>query len=253
MLIPNLAISLFLFFATPDAGPATATEMPVERPVLLELFTSQGCSSCPPADRVLSRLNEEAKSGELSVVALSFHVDYWNRLGWTDPYSDAAFSQRQRIYARKLGDNRVYTPELVVDGRTGHVGSREAEVRKAIRSAGASQRVLPVGISIKPSGKNKLELTYSLDQVPKGTLLQIALVDPMIDNGVPRGENRGRHLEHVQVVRSFQTIESPKKSGSVELDPSHLDFPERGQVVVFLQDAETWVVQGVASLGLGGS
>ena len=252
MLLPNLTISLFLFFATPDATLVPDAEAPTERPVLLELFTSQGCSSCPPADRVLSRLNAEARAGDLSVVALSFHVDYWNRLGWTDPYSDAAYSQRQRIYARKLGDNRVYTPELVVDGRTGHVGSREREVRQAIRSAGARQQVLPVDISVMPSGKNTLELTYTLGQVPGGTLLQVVLVDPMVNNEVPRGENRGRHLEHVQVVRSFQTIESPKKSGTVQLDLNTLDYPEQGQVVVFLQDAETWHVLGVASLGLGG-
>jgi len=248
MLLPNLALYLFLFLATPDATPVPVMEAPMERPVLLELFTSQGCSSCPPADRVLSRLNEEAKAGDLSVIALSFHVDYWNRLGWTDPYSDAAYSQRQRIYARKLGDNRVYTPELVVDGRTGHVGSREGEVRQAIKSASARQQVLPVDISVMPSGKNTLALTYTLGQVPGGTHLQVALVDPMVNNEVPRGENRGRHLEHVQVVRSFQTIESPKKSGTVALDLSTLDYPEQGQVVVFLQDAETWVVEGVALL-----
>ena len=252
MYMLSFLIPLFLFLSAPIADPNTTMEAPTERPVLLELFTSQGCSSCPPADRVLSRLNAEARAGDLSVVALSFHVDYWNRLGWTDPYSDAAYSQRQRIYARKLGDNRVYTPELVVDGRTGHVGSREREVRQAIRSAGARQQVLPVDISVMPSGKNTLELTYTLGQVPGGTLLQVVLVDPMVNNEVPRGENRGRHLEHVQVVRSFQTIESPKKSGTVQLDLNTLDYPEQGQVVVFLQDAETWHVLGVASLGLGG-
>jgi hypothetical protein len=153
MLFPNLAISLFLFFATTEPAPVPDAEAPAERPVLLELFTSQGCSSCPPADRVLSRLNEEAKSGDLLVVALSFHVDYWNRLGWTDPYSDAAYSQRQRIYARKLGDNRVYTPELVVDGRTGHVGSREGEVRQAIKSASARQQVIPVDVIVVLEGE----------------------------------------------------------------------------------------------------
>ncbi len=111
---------------------------------------------------------------------------------------------------------------------------------------------LPVAISVVPSGKNNLALTYTLGQVPGGTLLQVALVDPMVDNKVPRGENSGRHLEHVQVVRSFQTIKSPKKSGTVELDLNALDFPGQGQVVVFLQDAETWHVLGVTSLVLGG-
>ncbi|MEL7120299.1 MAG: DUF1223 domain-containing protein, partial [Bacteroidota bacterium] len=111
-------------------------------PVLLELFTSQGCSSCPPADQVLAKLNREAIEGKLEVVALSFHVDYWNRLGWKDPYSDAAYSERQRIYAGKLKDEYVYTPEIVINGSKGIVGSREYDVRRAIKDAAKKQKAV---------------------------------------------------------------------------------------------------------------
>ena len=118
-------------------------EQQVDTPILVELFTSQGCSSCPPADRVLAKLAKEAEAGDLPIVALSFHVDYWNRLGWKDPYSDAAFSQRQRIYASKLPDQRVYTPEIVVNGSSGHVGSRESEVRSAINYQQKNHKNIP--------------------------------------------------------------------------------------------------------------
>src|SRR3954467_1004983 len=108
---------------------------PAEGPVVLELFTSQGCSSCPPAERLLSKLAAAGTLGDRTVAPLAFHVDYWNDLGWADPFSLPAWTERQHQYARALGGNRVYTPELVVGGATGMVGSDASAVRQAIQRA----------------------------------------------------------------------------------------------------------------------
>ena len=113
-------------------GWAAAAAEPV---AVVELFTSQGCSSCPPADAVLSRVDELAREKKLSVYVLSFHVDYWNRLGWTDPYSDDEFTRRQNQYAGLFRSNRVYTPQMIVNGQTEFVGSDAKRATQAIRRA----------------------------------------------------------------------------------------------------------------------
>src|SRR5271170_848625 len=115
-------------------GCATAAgdSRPDEGPVVIELFTSQGCSSCPPADELLSRLAREGGLGGRKLAPLAFHVDYWNELGWADPFSTPAWTARQQAYARSLGDDRVYTPELVVAGGAGMVGSQSGRVAEAI-------------------------------------------------------------------------------------------------------------------------
>jgi hypothetical protein len=172
-----------------DNIPVSPTFQPV---VLLELFTSQGCSSCPPADRVLQRLNADALAGKLPVIALSFHVDYWNRLGWADPYSQAAFSDRQRSYARHLNGQGVYTPQLVVQGSSGHVGSREQDIREAI----AGQRNHPAATTISgqwveaANSADELTLQYHLDGRSEGINLCVALVETTVANDVPRGETK---------------------------------------------------------------
>src|SRR6185295_6297026 len=110
----------------PAAGSSSA-------PIVVELFTSQGCSSCPPADRLLSTLRSDPR-----VVPLAFHVDYWNYIGWTDPFSSARWSQRQQAYARAFASNRIYTPQLVVNGTSECVGSNEGEGRQRIAKAEAA-------------------------------------------------------------------------------------------------------------------
>src|SRR5581483_8973602 len=113
-----------------------------DTPVLVELFTSEGCSSCPPADQLLAKLESQQPVSGVHIIALSEHVDYWDRLGWRDPFSSAQFSQRQQVYSQVLRDSGPYTPEMVVDGATGFVGSESREALQAIATAARAQKAV---------------------------------------------------------------------------------------------------------------
>ena len=130
----RILILLLAAASTRAASPAART------PVLVELFTSEGCSSCPPADALLRELVQETSKDWRRVFCLGFHVDYWNRLGWTDPYSSAKFSQRQQAYARAMKADRVYTPQMIVGGTRQMVGSSSIAVRTAIGDAAREER-----------------------------------------------------------------------------------------------------------------
>ncbi len=168
-----------------------------QSPVVLELFTSQGCSSCPPADALLGRL----KAADADVLPLSLHVDYWNRIGWSDPFSSAAVTARQNDYAKWLGQDGVYTPELVVDGALGVVGSDPGEVEAAIRQARAAHALLPP-ISLRAS-RDLGGIEIAVGAGPgRGRLLLVGYDDRHV-TAIPSGENAGRTLTETNVVRSL--------------------------------------------------
>ncbi|MEM1214429.1 MAG: DUF1223 domain-containing protein [Bacteroidota bacterium] len=219
-------------------------------PVLVELFTSQGCSSCPPADEVLAKLHAEARVGQSPVIALSYHVDYWNRLGWTDPYSQTAFSERQRAYAQHL-DGRVYTPQAVVQGRSGHVGSRERELRRAIQTASTKASSVQFTTRLTATTGN-LQLHYQVKHLPEQATVYLALVEEEVQNSVTRGENRGRQLVHTQVVRDFITlpIRTEPAEQFIELSLAGFAVPQAARAILFAQDERTWEILGVAAFEL---
>jgi len=167
------------------------------RMVDAELFTSEGCSSCPPADALFTQLAERE-----GVIALAFHVDYWNYLGWSDPYSQEVFSERQRTYAGVL-DGRVYTPELVVNGEVGLVGSQRRQVEAAIEEALRRTSSVDVVLTVRSDG-NVLLADCVLTKAPPDAVLHLAVVERSASQSVSRGENRGRTLSHTNVVRVFK-------------------------------------------------
>ena len=171
-------------------------------PVLLELFTSEGCSSCPPADRLLEKLDREQGIAGADVIVLSEHVDYWNQLGWEDPFSSRVYSERQRAYASHL-DGQTYTPELVVDGMRGFVGSDQREAERSIREASRRAKV-PLQVSAVQVDK-KTKVSIHLQGPLEGTLY-LALAHDAMKSQVLRGENAGRGLTHVAVVYSIEKI-----------------------------------------------
>lgn len=167
------------------------------RPVVVELFTSQGCSSCPPAEALLVDLAQRP-----DVLALAFHVDYWDRLGWPDPYSSPEATARQRAYAGHLGEANVYTPQIVVDGRQGMVGSRGPEVLAAIDAALADPgEAVPLNLR-REGGRLTLEAGAGRGA---GLLLLVGF-DPLAETAIPRGENAGRTILQANVVRSTEIV-----------------------------------------------
>jgi hypothetical protein len=179
-------------------------------PLILELFTSQGCSSCPPADRLLATFAKDP-----GLAPLSFHVDYWNGLGWADPYSSEAWTERQHMYARALGDTRVYTPELVVGGAAGLVGSSTGQIKMAI--AKAQRPALLAATATWTPGA--LEITTT---APADAEVLVAVYEAERTVKVPRGENSGETLSNSRIVRKLVRVAAAGKQGTIKvpLDPA---------------------------------
>jgi hypothetical protein len=179
---------------------------------VVELFTSEGCSSCPPADEVVAEL---AKQNEKNVFILGYHVDYWNYLGWKDIYSNSAFSNRQKQYAAILNLTSVYTPQIVVNGKTELVGSDKNKLQQIITKELNSETIKPFDISAKSSdGKNVLVDLKSGNN--SNEIINVALVQLQALSDVKRGENNGKQLHHINIVRDLQTIDASVKQRSVK-------------------------------------
>lgn len=212
----------------------------VRTPVLLELFTSEGCSSCPPADRLLQMLDKEQPIAGADLIVLSEHVDYWNHSGWSDPYSSAAFSNRQRDYADKLGLDSVYTPQLIVDGTAELVGSNAGGARGAIlKAAEGRKRSLTLSKVMREGDHVSLHLQLDALTAHKGkATIYVAVADNEDRTQVGRGENAGRALTHVAVVRSLVTVGTV--SGDEFTKELTIPLKNSGQsglrVVAFVQD-----------------
>jgi hypothetical protein len=208
---------------------------PVRMPVLVELFTSEGCSSCPPADRHLQQLDSE-------VIVLSEHVDYWDRLGWKDKFSSPAFTERQETYAKQFGIDSPYTPQMVVDGVAQFTGGdtrrAAAEIDKAVNRPKANILL----------GRTAAGVDVEIEAVPHESDIWLALADNSDVTRVAAGENRGRTLSHVAVVRSIRKIGFVKRGGTFSRQVE-LPAGANGQrIVVFLQEAGQARVFGVAML-----
>jgi hypothetical protein len=165
------------------------------RPVVVELFTSQGCSSCPPADTLLGELAQRS-----DVIALAYHVDYWDNLGWKDPFASAAATGRQRRYARPLGLSGIYTPQMVVDGAADVVGSD----RRAVYAALAGPRQGPSIQLASVDGKLKVAVA-ALKGAPAAEVTLVAYT-PQAQTKVMRGENAGRSLKEYSIVRGVYPL-----------------------------------------------
>lgn len=222
-------------------------------PVLVELFTSEGCSSCPPADQLLSILDQKQPIAGAELIVISEHVDYWNQPTWGDPYSSALFSERQSQYAARWNTDDIYTPQLVIDGRWAMSGNKQSDIANAIRKS-MSQAKTPMSFeAIRSGNQAHLKLHVDADAQHGKTALFLVLAADRVENHVPSGENAGRDLSHVAVAYSFARIATLKTSAAfdrewtVSIKPK---FPILGgtRVIVFLQDQTTGQVVGAAQV-----
>ena len=239
---------------TPDASSRAAERVPV----VLELFTSEGCSSCPPADALLARVAEQQPVAGADVIALEEHVDYWDYQGWVDPFSSAQWTQRQRDYALRLPDHGVYTPELVVNGRFGFVGSRAAETYRAISGA-AGQVHTNILVSILKSDKNnhervRVEAGKLLgDQQDDTAEVWLAITETGLHSAVNGGENAGQDLHHAPVMRWLHKAgtaapnAAPSFIGESDLKVDSAWNRANLRIVAFVQEKHSRHILGAAA------
>jgi hypothetical protein len=222
--ILNATASLFPYFKKQAPGDNKGF-------ALVELFTSEGCSSCPPADKLLEKLQQENASQPVYVIA--FHVDYWDHQGWKDRFSDRAYTERQRRYADWLRVESIYTPQVVVNGSGEYVGSDEARIVKAVNAA--VNRMADNTLTLtSQTENNQLKVNYELTGQTGKKALFLALVQKKANTQVKAGENEGRALTHVQIVRQLIPV-NIKPSGSTTIDlPA--DYNKEGwELIGFVQ------------------
>lgn len=202
---------------------------------LVELFTSEGCSSCPPADELVSRIQKESQ--DQPVYILAYHVDYWDRLGWKDVFSSAKYSMRQRQYSEWLKSGSVYTPQIVVNGKKEFIGSEESTLRNAIKAGLQKPALKTLSISDVKLNNSTITLQYRTEAVSSNTTLVLALVEKSAQSKVKSGENGGRTLSHVQIVRQLQNTNlNDKNNGNCIITiPQGLNAKDL-ELVGFLQN-----------------
>ncbi len=218
-----------------------------QNPVVVELFTSEGCSSCPPADAVLLELSQKKPGDDVQLILLGEHVDYWNYIGWTDRFSSKQFSERQREYAKAL-HAEVYTPQMVIDGQEQFVGNDAAEVRSRI--AAAAKRPKPAQVSLAWEGNGRLRVSVHSSQVTKAEIL-LALTEDGLSTQVANGENGGKTLHHAAVVRQLSQIgEVTNGSFDKTIDVARKDAWNAGQlkIAMLVQDSASKKILGAGSI-----
>jgi hypothetical protein len=262
----RIAVCLsFLTFAS-GHSPRTASSAPQTSraasskhiPVLVELFTSEGCSDCPPADALLAKLEGQQPISGAQIIALEEHVDYWDQQGWRDPFSSEQWTERQQRYASARRSQSIYTPQMVVNGRAEFVGSREHQARQEIQQA---LNQSPAEISLVPLNSTKrdaAQFKVSVGLLAGATLgdteeVWLAITETGLQSSVTRGENAGRSLHHAAVVRTLRKLgladrtKEPSYEGeaSIKLDPAW--NRQNIRAVVFVQENRSRRILGSAT------
>lgn len=218
----------------------------VRYPVVVELFTSQGCSSCPPADAYLGRLAQRT-----DVVALAYHVDYWDYIGWPDPFADAAFTARQRAYRDHLGNRTLYTPQMVIDGVIDAVGSDSRRVDALIEERRASDRHTVAIEAGLVNGELRVEIADVAMPGPADVLA--VAYDARHVTEIRRGENSGLRLEDFNVVRAIRRIGEFHGPGRTVSVPAEAWTDVEGGIAILVQSADHGTIWGAVTVAVGGS
>lgn len=251
----GLSILLAGLFLVSCAGEAQTSR---PRTVVLELFTSQGCSSCPTADALLRKLRREDFEG-VTVIPLAYHVDYWNHLGWSDPFSSPRWSQRQRDYARVFKTSQIYTPQLVINGTTQLVGSAESAIRTEIarQRKSAERGAVSIRKAVRSGNQVRIDLQAQLDPPSAQAAVCVVLFENDVTTSVASGENARKRLANDAIVR-WQGKALQLEANSVTTNAS-LSIPlsagwrvENLGVAAFIQDARTLAIHGSAARAIEG-
>src|SRR5438270_72030 len=234
------------------SGKTTEPGVP-RKAVVVELFTSEGCSSCPPADELLGHLRQDLAAKNVQVIPLGFHVDYWNSLGWKDRFSSAEFTQRQEQYTHALKVDGPYTPEMVVDGEVEFVGNDSGQAQRTIRQQASQLETAQVKIA--PAGADQLNIQVKGAAGPSNgnALVMLAITEDNLSTQVFSGENGGRTLHHAAVVRELRQVGTLNNGGMETTVPLKLqkDWKRNDlRAVVFVQNGPSGKIDGAASVAL---
>ena len=216
---------------------ATGAAM-ADQPVVVELFTSQGCSSCPPADRILGELSQRD-----DVIALAMHVDYWDYLGWKDIFADPANTKRQRAYARAAGQRSIYTPQMVIGGKDHVIGSKPMKISSLIRKHGRKNAL--VDVRLTRSGNQVSVEAKPAGTIRGGTIVQLVTYVPKSTVDIRRGENAGRKLTYFNIVQDVSVLGKWNGSGTYKASAK---VPADVNVVVLVQSPGAGPILGAARL-----
>jgi hypothetical protein len=215
---------------------------------VVELFTSEGCSSCPPADAVLVELSHRSPQANPELILLGEHVDYWNYIGWTDRFSSAQFSQRQSNYEKAFRLSSVYTPQMVIDGHLQFVGGDLADVERKIEEA--AKEAKPAQVALQWQGNDRLHISVQAPAAVHGKVL-LAITEDGLSTAVGGGENGGRTLHHAAVVRQLQELSKIDKGGfdkTVDVVPNAGWNASQLRIAVLVQDPDTKKILGAGSI-----
>ena len=215
--------------------------------IVMELYTSQGCSSCPPADELLGYY---AEKNDRRIIPLAFHVDYWNRLGWVDSFSNSKYTQRQRDYATRLGLESVYTPQLIINGRKEILGSDKKAIEKAIGISLGEPPAVNIAISFRSIEHNILTIGYSVNGEITNSTINAVFVQSNVETFIKAGENRGMKLNNYNVVRELNTVDLSKKEGIISLHVPTWFNPYEYSFVLFVQDNSSGKITGAIQQSL---
>jgi hypothetical protein len=236
-------VGFVIVFPTAKLQAQSVQPGPGPTPVLVELFTSEGCSSCPPADAVLEKLDTQPFPN-MQIIALSEHVDYWNHDGWTDPYSSHANTERQDAYGRLFNLESVYTPQMIVDGTKEFVGNDPKQTQKVFEQAAAEVKV-PVRITNVRLENGVIHAHIDVDAPSNHTKGDVDFVVALnqAESQVLKGENAGHRLTHVAVLRSFSKVG--------KLDPGHAFSQDVSVRLENARDSDLRVIAFVQKSGMG--
>ena len=244
----NRLVLLLSFFILTACGQSNSNNKINSKPngiVVLELFTSQGCSSCPPADKILA--NYVLKNNP-KIIPLAFHVDYWNRLGWKDPFSKAEFSERQREYSKNFDAGNVYTPQLIINGKNEIVGSNEIGIERLVNQELVGKNNNAVIINKAMLSGNQLVIDFKAEATEDNQVINFALVKKKEVTNIKRGENSGLTQTNYNIVYDFKTVQLDIKGKNKQV----FDFKNEWLtsdfiVVAYIQNTKNREVQSAVS------
>lgn len=244
-----LSASVAMIKQNLPAQSAVGTTVAGDGFAVLELFTSEGCSSCPPADALMGSIQEQYK--DKPVYVLSYHVDYWDRMGWKDVFSSAKNTDRQYRYSQSLR-SQVYTPQLVVNGKKEFIGADKAKTTEALHAALNGTPAVTLDLKASPS-LGKMQIDYAVSGKIAESKLLIALVQKHAVSKIKRGENEGRTLDHWQIVRKLYTFELDSAKGEKEFSLPE-DYDAQGwEMIGFVQNPENGIISAASRAVFGQS